>query len=55
MDSSGNAQYYYRQPEREIARDDRLARYVGRLRIEIAGPLSIDSLNKLLDQVQPLP
>jgi putative zinc finger protein len=34
---------------------DRLARYVGRLRVEIAGPLSSDSLNKLLDQVQPLP
>ena len=34
---------------------DRLARYVGKLRVEIAGPLSVDSLNRLLDQVQPLP
>lgn len=34
---------------------DRLARYVGKLRVEIAGPLSTDSLNKLLDQVKPLP
>ena len=65
MDSSGSAQYYFRsapsdtlfarQQEREIAPADRLARFVGRLRVEIAGPLSIDSLNKLLDQVQPLP
>jgi len=55
MDSSGQARYYYRQQEREIAPADRLARYVGRLRVEIAGPLSTDSLNKLLDQVQPLP
>jgi len=38
-----------------VAPADRLARYVGRLRVEIAGPLSSDSLNKLLDQVQPLP
>ena len=65
MDSSGGARYYYRaapsdtvyarQQEREIAPADRLARFVGRLRVEIAGPLSTDSLNKLLDQVQPLP
>ncbi len=55
MDSSGQARYYYRQQEREIAPADRLARYLGRLRVEIAGPLSTDSLNKLLDQVQPLP
>ncbi len=34
---------------------DRLARFVGKLRVEISGPLSIDSLNKLLEQVQPLP
>lgn len=32
-----------------------LARYVGRLRVEIAGPVSTDSLNKLLEQVEPLP
>lgn len=34
---------------------DRLARFVGRLRVEIAGPLSQDSLNRLLEQVRPLP
>lgn len=34
---------------------DRLARFVGRLRVEISGPLSLDSLNRLLDQVEPLP
>ena len=37
------------------ARADRLARFVGRLRVEISGPLTTDSLNKLLDQVEPLP
>lgn len=34
---------------------ERLARFVGKLRVEIAGPLSPDSLNKLLEQVEPLP
>jgi Putative zinc-finger len=34
---------------------DRLARFVGRLRVEISGPLSTDSLNKLLEQVERLP
>ncbi|HKC39772.1 MAG TPA: zf-HC2 domain-containing protein [Gemmatimonadales bacterium] len=39
-----------------FARTDRLlARYVGTLRVEIAGPVSPDSLNKLLEQVAPLP
>ena len=33
---------------------DRLARFVGRLRVEISGPLTTDSLNKLLEQVKPL-
>jgi len=32
--------------------NERLARFVGSLRIEIAGPLSADSLNKLLQQVR---
>jgi len=32
-----------------------LARYVGRLRVEISGPVSTDSLNKLLELVEPLP
>jgi len=39
----------------EGAPTERLARYVGRLRVEIAGPLTPDSLNRLLEQVQPLP
>jgi anti-sigma factor RsiW len=40
----------------ERARSDRLlARFVGRLRVEIAGPVSPDSLNRLLEQVAPLP
>jgi hypothetical protein len=32
-----------------------LARYVGRLRVEISGPVSTDSLNKLLEQLEPIP
>ncbi|HXO86395.1 MAG TPA: zf-HC2 domain-containing protein [Gemmatimonadales bacterium] len=36
-------------------RADRLARFVGRLRVEISGPLTTDSLNKLLEQVEPIP
>ena len=37
-------------------RTDRvLARYVGRLRVEISGPVSTDSLNRLLEQLEPLP
>jgi hypothetical protein len=40
----------------ERQRADRiLARYVGRLRVEISGPVSTDSLNRLLEQVEPLP
>jgi hypothetical protein len=53
-DTAGKAGQHLQQ-ERDIAPADRLARYVGRLRVEIAGPLSSDSLNRLLDQVQPLP
>src|SRR5437867_949504 len=45
--------YPNRSAERERA--DRLARFVGRLRVEITGPLSVDSLNRLLEQVAPLP
>ena len=42
--------------EREFARrSNERARYVGRLRVEITGPLTPDSLNRLLEQVQPLP
>lgn len=42
-------------PAAAAARPDRLARFVGPLRVEIAGPLSSDSLNRLLELVEPLP
>jgi len=51
-DSSGRGSFN-RGFERERA--DRLARFVGSLRVEITGPLSVDSLNRLLEQVAPLP
>ena len=35
--------------------DHMLARFVGKLRVEIAGNVSADSLNRLLEQVRPLP
>jgi anti-sigma factor RsiW len=34
---------------------ERLARFIGGLRVEIAGPLSADSLNRLLEQLKPIP
>jgi anti-sigma factor RsiW len=34
---------------------ERLARFVGSLRVEIAGPLPADSLNKLLERARPIP
>lgn len=43
----------YTFSERERA--DRLARFVGKLRVEIGGPVSVDSLNRLLEQVGRLP
>ena len=36
-------------------RADRLARFVGKLRVEIGGPVSVDSLNRLLEQIGRLP
>ncbi|HUC41901.1 MAG TPA: zf-HC2 domain-containing protein [Gemmatimonadales bacterium] len=39
----------------EADRRDRLARFVGKLRVEIGGPVSVDSLNRLLEQVGRLP
>jgi len=39
----------------EGARVDRLARFVGKLRVEIGGPVSVDSLNRLLELVRPPP
>ncbi len=37
---------------RREARSERLARYVGSLRVEIAGPLPVDSLSRLLEMVR---
>jgi hypothetical protein len=34
---------------------ERLARFIGGLRVEIAGPLSADSLSRLLEQLKPIP
>jgi len=42
-------------PAAAPASTDRLARFVGKLRVEISGPVSADSLNRLLEQVEPLP
>ena len=61
FDSSAQAGvHFYEERDRATraavpARADRLARFVGRLRVEITGPLSTDSLNRLLEQVEPLP
>jgi len=33
---------------------ERLARFIGGVRVEISGPLSADSLNRLLEQVKPI-
>jgi len=41
-------------PRDMAAETERLARFIGRLRVEIAGPLSTDSLNRLLEQVKPI-
>jgi hypothetical protein len=38
-----------------FAGTERLARFIGGVRVEIAGPLSADSLNRLLEQVKPIP
>jgi len=48
---AGNSFYRSNGPQRA----DRLARFVGKLRVEIGGPVSVDSLNRLLDLVRPLP
>jgi hypothetical protein len=42
-------------PASARGRADRLARFVGQLRVEIGGPVSVDSLNRLLEQVGRLP
>ena len=42
------------RPAAPLARaNERLARYVGALRVEIAGPLAADSLSRLLEMVRP--
>jgi putative zinc finger protein len=51
-ESSG---YRYAEGAGRARTDHMLARFVGRLRVEIAGPVSVDSLNRLLEQVRPLP
>ena len=47
-----------RYRSRSVAADslttERLARFIGGVRVEIAGPLSVDSLNRLLEQVKPI-
>ena len=53
IDSMVSGNYLHFGNERERA--DRLARFVGNLRVEIGGPVSVDSLNRLLDLVRPLP
>lgn len=62
IDSSTVIQLYQRRFTAGLERDaltsgttERLARFMGELRVEIAGPLSQDSLNKLLEQLKPLP
>ena len=63
LDSATVIQLYQRAATLETAgkaiygarAGERLARFVGALRVEIAGPLTADSLNRLLDQVKPLP
>jgi len=62
VDASTVIQLYQRRStaglEREADRygnTERLARFVDGLRVEIAGPLSQDSLNRLLEQLKPLP
>ncbi len=49
---SGAAYGYQRQLAAQRERVERLARFVGPLRVEIAGPLGTDSLSKLLELVK---
>ncbi|MGH7607203.1 MAG: hypothetical protein ACREME_07680, partial [Gemmatimonadales bacterium] len=60
VDASTVIQLYQRRADAAQARlaygtTERLARFVGDLRVEIAGPLPEDSLNRLLEQLKPLP
>jgi len=49
---AGRGYQLQRQLDAERARVERLARFVGPLRVEIAGPLGTDSLSKLLELVK---
>ena len=40
---------------RSYTATERLARFVGSVRVEIAGPLPADSLSRLLERVKPIP
>jgi len=57
-DAADEAQRPYRAAAQEVARQrqlgaaERLARYVGPLRVEIAGAVGIDSLSRLLERVR---
>jgi hypothetical protein len=55
LDSLVAGGYGYTRAFEQRQRADRLARFVGKLRVEIGGPVSVDSLNRLLEQVVPLP
>ncbi len=49
---AGRGYQYQGQRAAELQRVERLARFVGPLRVEIAGPLGTDSLSKLLELVK---
>jgi hypothetical protein len=59
LDSATVIQLFQRRMEeaapRRFAGTERLARFIGGVRVEIAGPLPTDSLNRLLEQVKPIP
>jgi len=57
MDTAAEALHRYAEPSGQVTSGlvtkERRARFVGSLRIEIAGPLTADSLSRLLEQVTP--
>lgn len=53
--AAGLAEGRAAQRARTDLASERLARYVGGLRVEIAGPLPVDSLSKLLERLKPIP
>jgi hypothetical protein len=54
-DSSGSGRAYASEEQSRERANPRFGRFVRGLRVEITGPLSSDSLNRLLEQVAPLP